>query len=240
MTGIYDVHCHIVPEVDDGADSLETAIRLLQMEYDDGVRTIYVTPHYRRGMFETSMPRIQKQYELLKEEAAKAGVGIHMYLGCEFHANMDMVDILDEKKRPTMGGSRCILTEFSERSEFSYIKERCYTLLSCGYNPIIAHAERYPALYKKLAALEELVDMGVYIQMNAGSILGAEGFGMKHFCKKVMKSGMLHFVGSDAHNTKDRKPMMGKCAEYMEKVMGVEYARNILIENPQKIIEEGR
>lgn len=240
MTGIYDVHCHIVPEVDDGADNIETAVKLLQMEYKDGVRTIYVTPHYRKRMFETSMKKIEKQFSLLKTEAANIGSDLHMYLGCEFHANMDMTEMLVARERPTMGGSRCVLTEFSEQTEFAFIQERCYALLSQGYDPIIAHAERYSALYKKFDALSQLVDMGAYIQMNAASILGVDGFGMKLFCKKVMKMDLLHFVGSDAHNTGDRKPMMGKCAEYMEKVMGQDYARKILIENPKNIIEESR
>ena len=84
------------------------------------------------------------------------------------------------------------------------------------------------------------MDMGAYIQMNADSISGVEGWGMKRFCKKVMKQDLLHFVGSDAHNTGDRKPQMGRCAQHMEKTMGREYADKILIRNPREIIEEGR
>lgn len=218
---------------------MNETVKILKMEYRDGVRTIYVTPHYRRNMFETPMEKIQIQYEAVKSEAAKIGSDLRILLGCEFHANMDMIETLDDGGRPTMGGTRGVLTEFSEQSDFRTIQERCYVLLSHGYQPIIAHAERYPAL-RNLEAIEQLVDMGAYIQMNAGSITGAEGFGMKRFCKKVIKKDLLHFVGSDAHNTKDRKPMMGKCAEYLTKVMGKDYMEKILMENPLNIIEEGR
>ena len=70
--------------------------------------------------------------------------------------------------------------------------------------------------------------MGAMIQMNASSIIGADGFGMKGFCKNIMKKDLLHFVGSDAHNLKDRKPCIGKCTAYMEKVMGKEHTEKIL------------
>lgn len=240
MSGFYDIHAHILPHVDDGAEDSEEARKLLELEYRDGVRTIIVTPHYRRKMFEPSMETVEAQYELIKDEAAGIGSDLRILLGCEFHANMDMADILDAGKRPTMAGSRCVLTEFSERSDVNMIRERCYELLSHGYDPIIAHAERYPALSKNMDALEQLVDMGAYIQMNAASIVGAEGFATKRFCKKAIKKDLLHFAGSDAHNLRDRKPMLGKCAEYLTKLMGKDYMEKILIKNPLNIIEEGR
>lgn len=239
MHGIYDVHCHLMPNVDDGAEDMEVTRKLLQMEFDQGVRTIYLTPHYRKGMFETSLEKIHQQFELVRQEAAQISSELRVVLGCEFHACMDMTELLKDGKRPAMGDSRFVLIEFSGRHDFRMMKERCYALLSSGYTPIVAHAERYPALYKKFDELQELVDMGAYIQMNANSILGVDGFWMKQFCKKVMKLDLLHFVGSDAHDLKERSPQMGRCADYMEKVMGTEYARRILIENPL-MLEEGR
>lgn len=184
MAGLYDVHTHLLSHADDGAKDLEETMRLLKAEYEDGVRTIYVTPHYRRGMFETPMEKILREYERVRQEAVKIGSDLRIFLGCEFHANMDMVEMLDAGERPTMGGTRCVLTEFSERSDFRIIQERCYTLLTHGYQPIIAHVERCPAITKNFDALEQLTDMGAYIQMNAGSIVGAEGFGIKDFVKK--------------------------------------------------------
>lgn len=240
LEGMYDIHTHIIPHVDDGADTIQITKKLLQMEYNDGVRTIFATSHFRRRMFETPMKKIELEYEKVKQAAQEIAPDLRVLLGCEFHANLEMVEMLEAKKRPTMGNSRCVLTEFSENHGFRFIQERCYELMSNGYEPIIAHAERYPVLRKNIDYLEQLVDMGAYIQMNADSISGLEGFGMKHFCKKVMKQDLLHFVGSDAHNIKDRKPGMARCAKYIEKAMGREYAEKIFIDNPREIIEEGR
>ena len=112
--GIYDVHCHIVPGVDDGASNYEETKKLLQMEYDQGVRGIIVTPHFRFRMFETPIERIKEQFVLVQRAAAETGNDLEVYLGCEFHANMEMPDMLREGKVSTMAGSRYVLTEFSE------------------------------------------------------------------------------------------------------------------------------
>lgn len=240
MIGIYDIHTHFLPDVDDGAKNMEETREMLKLEYYDGVRKIYVTPHYRRQMFETDMEKIKRQFRLVQIEAEKVSKDLKISLGCEFYANLDMVEILKKQERPTMGKSQCVLTEFSNRWDFHGIKERCYELLSNGYYPIIAHVERYDSLYGNFDRLEELIDMGAYIQVNADSILGKNGFAIKRFCKKIMKQNLLHFVGSDGHNIIDRRPYMGKCATYMEKVMGKQYAEKILIKNPQELIEKVR
>lgn len=239
MEGIFDIHCHILPGVDDGSVSMEETRKLLKLEYEAGVRSIIFTPHFRRRMFEPDMERVMESFRQTKEEAAKMYSDLQLYLGCEFHANSEMQDILKRGERPTMAGSKYVLTEFKEPAEYGYIRERTRTLQSSGFRPIIAHAERIDCLKKDAEKIEELVEAGVRIQINADSIIGAEGFTIKRFCKKLMKLDLIHFVGTDAHNTHDRVPNMGKCAAYLEKKMGEEYTRWLLIENPRKIIQEG-
>ena len=240
MTGIYDIHTHFIPSVDDGSASMRETMELLNMDYQDGVRVIYATPHYRKRMFEPEMEEVLQGFRKMKEAAAQIGEDLRIELGCEFHANMDMIETLNQGMRPAMGNSHCVLVEFSNRWDFQGIRERCYALLTGGYIPIIAHIERYDALYGRFDRIGELTEMGAYMQVNAGSIAGTEGFSVKRFCKKLMRMDLLHFVGSDGHNVLERKPCMGKCSKYMEKVMGTEYTRKILIDNPRDIIEEGR
>lgn len=101
MKGIYDIHCHIVPGVDDGAKDLKTSVRMLQKEYDDGVRNIIATPHFRYDMFEPSLEQVKKQFLRVRKAAAEIGEdGIQMYLGCELHSSMDMTR-LSEKRGKT-------------------------------------------------------------------------------------------------------------------------------------------
>lgn len=241
MNNLFDMHCHIIPHVDDGAKNMDMALKMLQMEYKDGVRSIILTPHFRCEMFETPQEKIEQQFKILKKKAEeKIGMDLRLYLGCEFHANMSMTETLLNQERPTMAGSDYVLTEFSGATDFSFARERVYELVTHGFIPIIAHVERYPNIRKDMGNLETLREIGAYLQVNAESIIGEEGFATKRFCKKLIKNNMLDFVGTDCHRTDKRVPNLGMCAEYLEKKMGREYVERILIYNPQKIIKNIR
>ncbi len=242
MKGIYDIHCHIVPGVDDGAKNFEMSVSMLQKEYDDGVRGIIVTPHFRYEMFEPPLELVQEQFLRIQKAAREIGEeGIQLHLGCELHSSMDMTDCLKKGERLTMAGSRYVLTEFRTSDEKSYIRERVQALVRQGYYPIIAHVERYQSVVKNgLDFVDELRDMGAYIQMNADSIIGGNGFMIKRFCKKVMKAEMLDFAGSDGHDMEKRIPHMGKCYEKVKKMMGEDYADMLFISNPECIVNNER
>ena len=237
MPGYYDLHCHILFGVDDGAQTPEDSITMLQLEYDCGVRTVYLTPHCRRNMFDCPPEQLREHFLQLKKLAAARFPDLELRLGCELYANMDLLQQLREERCLTMDGTGFVLLEFPLYAQKKYMIERCQALLHGGYSPIIAHAERYRAIRRDPDLLQTLADMGVYIQMNAGSILGKEGLLWKWFCKKAMERGLLHFVGSDAHDTDQRKPDLQKCALYLEKTMGAAYRDQIMILNPQEILE---
>lgn len=235
MTGLFDIHCHIIPGVDDGSENIEESIKMLNMEYEEGVRTIIATPHFRAKMFETSSATIFEQYQYVKKEAET--LGIRLFLGCEFHAKMDMAALLKEGRVSSMAGSRYVLTEFSDGVEKSYVKERLFSLISKGYKPIIAHIERYESVCKDFDFIEEMVEIGAKTQVNTSSITGQDGFGIKRFCKKLMKEDLLHFVGTDAHGCKKRVPQMQEAYNYVSKKMGEDYAKEIFVLNPAKIVK---
>lgn len=236
--GIYDIHCHIVPGVDDGATDIEETGKLLRMEYEQGVRTIIATPHFRFRMFETSAEKVKEQFKLVEKAAAEVASDLHVYLGCEFHTNMEMISMLRENKVMTMAGSRYVLTEFSHNSEENYIRERLSTLLSGGYKPIVAHIERYEATRTSMDFVEELVDMGVCMQINADSITGKDGFFTKRYCNRVMKQDLLHFVGSDCHNSAKRISRIGEAYRVVTAKFGQDYADELFIRNPERILEK--
>lgn len=235
MRDLYDIHCHILPVVDDGAKNMDIALALIEKEIEAGVETIILTPHFRKEMFEPDMEDIWNAYdELLYETRYK---NIRLYLGCEFHANMEMVETLDNDLRPTLADSRYVLTEFAHNSTRAFMKERADALLMSGYRPIIAHIERYRATRKDFDLIEDLIEMGCEVQVNADAIIGRDGLGAQRFCKKLMQEDMLHYVGSDTHNLRGRAPHLGECCEYLKKHMGRLYTSRIMRDNPSKIVE---
>lgn len=231
---LIDIHCHILPMVDDGAESVEEAIAILHEAHKQGVTHMIVTPHYRREMFEPTMKRVLFAYRGLREIARD--LGIRLGLGCEYYRNENMIADLDNKKRPTMLGSKYVLTEFSTNDSFATIRNYIYELTTHGYKPIIAHVERYFCC-QKLEKVLELRELGAYIQVNAESVIGADGKQQKKFCRQLMKEDAVDFIASDTHNMSSRKMQMRKCVGYVLKRMGREYTKKIFIENPKKIWE---
>lgn len=238
MKGLCDLHCHIIPGVDDGAKDLDEALTLLKMQYDEGVRNIIVTPHYRIGMFEEPMKKVLQNYLKIKSAAKEIGRdGISLYLGCEVYMSREVLDVLKRNDRPTMAGTRYVLTEYSSSSSLKEIRDYVYLMISSGYIPIIAHVERYREIREDTEGISQLKNLGAKIQVNAGSIIGRSGWRVKRACKRLMCEDLIDFVASDCHDIKHRVPNLGKCALYIEKKMGSEYVKRILIENPAKIIK---
>ena len=170
--GLFDIHCHLIPGVDDGAQDLEETRKLLRMEYEQGVRNIIATPHYRDQMFDTPIHTIRSQFALVEkcvqefnQELAKED-RMRIYLGCEFHANMQMSRMLDEGRVSTMADSGYVLVEFSGNAEYSYIEDRLRSLIIVGYRPIIAHVERCDNIWGDLELIRDLAQMGAYMQVN--------------------------------------------------------------------------
>lgn len=191
MRDLYDIHCHILPGVDDGAKDMDMALSMIEKEIDAGVETIILTPHFRKEMFEPDMEDIWNAYdELLYETRYK---NIRLYLGCEFHANMEMVETLDNDLRPTLADSRYVLTEFAHNSTRAFMKERADALLMSGYRPIIAHIERYRATRKDFDLIEDLIEMGCEVQVNADAIIGRDGLGAAAFLQEAY-AGRICFI----------------------------------------------
>lgn len=236
MVGIIDMHCHILPGVDDGPRESREAMEMLRMEYQQGVRKIICTPHRHKGMFEASVEERKRSLELMQKKLLRMGIPMELYLGCEFHIESEMLLKLRTEPVYTMAGSRYVLTEFPVRVTEQEAMKVLRELVSCGFRPIIAHVERY----KKVCVPEvvrHFIQMGAYIQVNAGSLTGAEGWRTKTAARKLLNESCVHFVGSDAHSTGRRRSFLGECAEYMTKKIGEATTYRILAENPQKVIK---
>ena len=153
---LYDIHCHILPGVDDGSRSMEESLAMLGMEYDEGVRFILLTPHFRYDMFETGLETIKKRFQELQQQSKEKWPDLTLRLGCELHRSMDMVECLKDGRRLALNGTRYVLLEFSGRDPRSMIFERTKDLLDHGYRPIVAHVERYPVLRESELVLEQI------------------------------------------------------------------------------------
>lgn len=229
-----DIHCHLIPYVDDGAKSFDEMRKLLALEQADGIRRIILTPHYHPGWFEASPRKIRQYYELAKHTAVE--YGIHVYLGCEFYRHAELIDVLKSHRGRTMHGGKYVLIEFAPGDRFSIIRNSLYELLMNGYLPILAHVERYMEC-RDVGRMKELGEMGVFLQVNASALLGKQGRTIKHFVWKLIKEDLVDFIASDAHDIKYRAPNLGKVIKKLQRKKGREYVHRIFVENPDRIIK---
>ena len=229
-----DLHCHILPYVDDGAFDKAESIELLKMFREQNVETICVTPHLRKGMFETPDAKIIRQFERLKMRAEAENLQFNLFLSREYHADSLFYGRLKQGKLITIGEGKYILIEYSGRHTFEDIQKSVRRITRFGYLPLIAHVERYNITDTE--QIKQLKELGAQIQVNAGSILGREGRKQANWTKKLLKEQLVDVVASDAHDPVYRPPEHDKCWKYLEKKYGKEYTEKLMYENPMKII----
>lgn len=231
-----DIHNHLLYGVDDGANSMEESLAMVQQAREQGIQAIVLTPHYRHGMFAYPKEKIITRYRKLKPQAE--ALGVELYLGCEYHVNSRIVEAMQTGKCLTLADSDYVLTEYDFGTEYSYIYEQTKKLAACGYIPVIAHVERYECILSQPKRCVELSNAGAYIQINADSILGLDGKAGEKCCKKLLKHQWADIVASDAHGTENRANHLGKCMSYVQKKYGNDYAELLFFGNPGKIIAE--
>lgn len=236
MTKIVDIHCHILPYVDDGALRTEESEELLDMLYRQGVRILCATPHLRKGMFETPDGEIQVQFDELRMRAAQYEERMLLFLSREYHCDDLFRERLNAGNVLCFGRGRTVLIEFSYHHTYEAILSWIDDVQARGYCPLIAHVERYPALSGSLAKVSTLIQKGAKIQMNAGSILGREGFRQSMWSKRLLKEGLVHVVASDSHDPENRPPELDACFHFLRKKVGDAYAMALLRENPVQIL----
>jgi len=238
MNKYIDMHCHILPHVDDGALDIEETKKMLKEAYKDGIRYIIATPHFHPKRGSASPAKIKEQIALVREEAKKIDENFRIFMGNEIYFGQDVPELLAQKQVLTMNSRDYILVEFSPTSEASYIRQALTQLQMYGHKVILAHVERYECIREDMDLAGYLCEMGILLQVNAASIIGNNGRAVKKFVKELLEAEMVFCVGTDAHDCKKRPPHMHKAAQYVEKKFGEEYARRIFFSNAAMMLKK--
>lgn len=230
---LIDIHTHILYGVDDGAKDINDSMGLLDEEREQGVDQVILTPHYGPKFGHPDTEVLREKFEAIREKAYKYYPEIQLYLGSELYYQQGTVSDLKQGKALTMNGTRYVLVEFATSDAYSHIYRAVQDFVYAGYIPILAHVERYKAVFGHVDKIVELVETGAYIQINAESLIGGIFDKRASFCKKLMKEGLVHFLGTDCHDFRTRRPNMKPAAEVVRK----KHADQILYENPRRMLE---
>lgn len=236
MNQFVDIHCHILPGVDDGSQSPEETKAMLEKAWDEGIQIMVATPHYHKQRGKNDIDLIKKQLLLTRKLAKEVHPKMQICLGMEIYYGEDVPELLKTGKAVSIRKSRYILVEFSPGDDFQYILNAVRKLQMSGHTVIIAHIERYNCLREDISNVEYLREMGAYLQVNAGSITGSYGRSIKKFLREVLKAHLVQLVGTDAHGPEKRSPKMQEAYKEVVKRCGEEYADQIFGQNAKKVL----
>jgi len=232
---VIDIHCHPLPAIDDGAESLEESVAMMRMAAEDGITHTVATPHYNyRYTFDPELNR-QKAIEL----QAAIGDVPKMLLGCDFHLSYENVqDLVNKRAEFTINGSSYVLVEFAEYFIPRQFEQVLYEIEIAGLKPIITHPERNPIFQSHPSLVYDWVRRGCLIQLTAQSYVGGFGSRPRSLAERWLDQNLVHFFATDAHDTRRRPPLLSPCYEKVAAACGKETADRILIRNPDAVIND--
>jgi protein-tyrosine phosphatase len=229
-----DIHCHILPGLDDGADSMETAVKMAEMAAADGITHIVGTPHSNdRYPFDPQLIRAR-----CEELQAKFAGRIQFATGCDFHLSYEnLQDIRDKPAKYTINQKDYLLVELADYAIPPSMEQTLHQLHLAGLRPIITHPERNPLVRANPDRLHKWVNQGCYVQVTAGSLLGRFGPSSKQSAEKWLAEDCIHFIASDAHNTSSRPLKLRDAFDKVAGYKGDRVAQMLFTENPLAAFE---
>lgn len=225
QSGYTDLHCHILPGIDDGARNVGVSLELLRAEAAAGVRRIALTPHFNferqnLGAF------LQNRHDAavrLAEQFRAAGLPVRLKLGAEVYFSPQLLDC--DVKRLCLQGTPYLLVEFPTTYYPEWADDVFYRLSLEGIRPLVAHVERYPYILREPNLLLDLIEAGAFIQVNATSLVLHRQ--AKNLILRLVRHGLVHVVASDTHSMTKRPPLLGEAMALVRQKCGGEAAARL-------------
>lgn len=227
-----DLHCHILPELDDGSRSFSESLEMARLAVESGITAVVATPH----CIDDRTEQVHRATLLLREALEEAEIPLRLYMGMEIFGTAETARLLQEKKLFTINDSQYPLIEFSFRSSGREETEILQSVIRAGYRPLVAHPERYRYLFENPRLLNLWTRMGCLFQVNRGSLMGRFGDGPRRLGKALVERGFATVVASDAHSASARTPWMQDIREMLSQKVSPAAAEYLLLRNPKSII----
>ena len=234
-----DLHCHILPNLDDGPGMMLESLSMARQAVADGIHTIVATPHALGGTYPNPPEKIAREVDLFKDTLQKEKIRLSIFPGCEVHNCLNLADRIMAGEATFLNpDKKHILVEFPfEGVSKEYIHELT-KLVDYGVTPILGHPERNKKTLQHPELLYDLITMGCLVQMNSTSINGGFGPKILECSKKLLDCRMVHFLGSDAHSAGYRAPVLSLAVKNSAEVLeDPKEALKMVQDRPLKVLE---
>jgi len=228
---VIDIHCHILPQIDDGPSDIAESIEMAKIASHDGISAIVASPHVKERLYPANV--IKENISLLNARLADLGIPITILFGAEVNAVLDAGYMRDY----AIEGTNYILLEFPHTHLPKNAKSILFNMVLKGFNPIITHPERNPSIINNPDLLLNLLDANIFVQITAGSLAGDFGKDSRECAAYLLKEGAVTFIASDAHSANGRRPTLTPGLKIAEKIIGKEEAFHLVKTNPEAMLK---
>jgi protein-tyrosine phosphatase len=232
-----DLHCHILPGIDDGSPDDATSLEMARIATADGIRTIACTPHIYPGLYENDANGIRARVAALQGKLDDAGIALKLTSGADAHLTPELLGRVKDGTAPTLHGGRYFLLEPSHHVVPPRFEESVLNFTAAGFVPVITHPERLTWIEGQYRILESLLRSGAWMQITAGSLTGRFGSNAQYWAERMLDDGMVHLLATDAHGVKGRPPLLAEGMEAAEKWVGTAEAKRLVLDRPQAILD---
>lgn len=231
-----DIHSHILPGIDDGAQTEADSLKMARAAVKEGITTIVATPHHRNGKFDNERNNIIRWVETLNELIISEGIPLTVLPGQETRINGDMIPELENNIILPINNTKYVFVEFPSAHVPRYTSQMLFDIQVAGYIPVIVHPERNQELIEHPNRLYEFVKKGALTQVTAASVVGKFGKNIQKFSRQIIESNLAHFIASDAHNTTTRGFVMNEAFQLIQNDYGDDYVY-MFLENSELLID---
>ncbi|MBI5586564.1 MAG: capsular biosynthesis protein [Deltaproteobacteria bacterium] len=231
-----DLHCHLLPGVDDGAKDLEESLAMARLAVNDGIRAIVATPHVRNGLYHHTREELEERFIRLKEYLQVQGLPLTLYLGADIHLSPGLIQHLERQELPSINNRRYLLLELPSFALPSALQEILFKLRAKGFIPVVTHPERNGAIQKNPEQAVELSRFGALFQVTAMSLTGEFGGKVRDCAAALLEKGLVQVLATDAHSPRNRPPFLAAGVRAAEKLIGKEAALRLVTDHPERIL----
>lgn len=233
-----DLHCHILPGIDDGAPDLETALAMARRAVEDGIRVTACTPHIMPGYYENTGPGIRQAVAALQAELDSRDIPLRLTTGADVHLVPALVPGLTSGEMLTLGDSRYFLFEPPHNVAPPRMADSVFDVMSAGYHPVITHPERLRWIEDHYPLMRQLAGAGAWMQLTAGSVTGRFGKRALYWSERMLDEGLVHILATDAHNMRGRSPVLSEAVEAVGRRLGEAAALDMVVTRPQAVLDD--
>lgn len=231
-----DIHSHILPGMDDGPRTMNEAMDMARMAVEDGIAGMICTPHWHPMLWPNEFQAVCRAVEVMQERLCAEGVALRLWPGSELCLDAAVPQELEEGRLGSLNGRSWTLLELPGAVEPKGLEEFLWDMGQRGFRVILAHPERYDYIRRDPARLHSLISMGVAVQITASSLLGRFGPETTSLCQLLMEHRLVHFLASDGHGIRTRRPLLSQAVRAAAAVVGEAEARRLVHEHPLSVL----